>query len=77
MTPTEYAEAIGSEVRAELARQRKTQADLAAALGVTPATAARRLDGSSPFDVLELAKVANWLNVSVNDLRPHVRAATA
>lgn len=77
MTPVGYAEALGAEVRAALARQRKTQADLAAALGVTPATAARRLDGTSPFDVRELAIVANWLGVAISDLYPAERTASA
>ncbi|HXH77281.1 helix-turn-helix transcriptional regulator [Nocardioides sp.] len=77
MTPTEYATAIGSEVRAELARQRKTQADLAAALSLTPATIGRRLDGTSPFNVVELAKTANWLGVPVANLRPATPAVSA
>lgn len=68
MTPDQYAEAIGSEVRAELARQRKTQAELASTLGITSATAARRLSGASPFDVSELATVANWLGIPLSRL---------
>jgi transcriptional regulator with XRE-family HTH domain len=69
MTPAEYAAAVGAEVRAELARQRRTQAELATALGITPATAARRLDGTSPFNLIELATVANWLDVPIRQFR--------
>lgn len=68
MTPTEYANAVAAEVRAEMGRQRKTQADLAKALGFTAATAARRLDGGTPFDVIELAVVANWLGIEIHQL---------
>ncbi len=70
MTPQDYAKAVGTEVRAQMARQRKNQTDLAEALSITPATAARRLDGASPFSVLELAVVAAWLDVSIDSLRP-------
>ncbi|WP_169309959.1 helix-turn-helix domain-containing protein [Aeromicrobium marinum] len=58
------AEAVAGEVRAEMARQRKTQAELATILGTTTATAGRRLDGSVPFDVVELCMVAGWLGTS-------------
>lgn len=75
MTPAEYAAAVGGEVRAELARQRRTQADLAEALGLSAATVSKRLDGSSPFDLVELAAAANWLGVRVDALRPARDAA--
>lgn len=68
MTPTEYAEALAAEVRAEMGRQRKTSTDLAAVLGVTKATARTRLSGSQPLDVLELAQIADWLGVSPESL---------
>lgn len=60
---------VAGEVRAELARQRKTAADLATALGMTPHTAGRRLAGEVPFDVVELVQVALWLGVSVEHFR--------
>lgn len=66
----EFAEAIATEVRAEMGRQRKTQADLARALGITPVTAARRLDTSAPFDTYELGKVAIWLGVPPQQFYP-------
>jgi transcriptional regulator with XRE-family HTH domain len=80
MTPTQYTEAVAAEVRAELGRQRRSQADLAQALGFTAATAARRLDGTVPFDVMELAVVSAWLGVPLSQLMPaqanHVEAAS-
>jgi len=68
-------EAVASEVRAEMGRQRKTQADLAAVLKIYPATAARRLDGSVPFDVVELATVARWLGVTASELMARAERA--
>lgn len=59
---------IADEVRAEMARQRKTAADLAGVIGVTQHTAGRRLSGAIPFDVVELARVAAWLGVGTADL---------
>lgn len=71
-------EAVASEVRAEMGRQRKTQAELAAVLGIYSQTAARRLDGSVPFDVAELATVSRWLGIKMSDLLARSeRAATA
>lgn len=80
MTPSDYVQAVAAEVRAEMGRQRKTQAELAKTLDITAATAARRLDGSVPFDVLELLTVARWLGVSTEQLLPSAgvsQAATA
>ena len=71
MTPTDYCAAVAAEVRAEMARQRRTQGELAAALRITAPTAARRLDGSVPFDVRELMTVAVWLGVPVTQLLGH------
>lgn len=70
MSPTEYAEAVAAEIRAEMGRQRLNQAHLAQTLGMTVATAARRLRGEVPFNVIELALIANWLDVPVSRLTP-------
>lgn len=77
MTPQQYAEAIAAEVRAEMARQRKTQAGLAEALGITTATAARRLSAAAPFDTVEIARVADWLSVSPEQFVPRVGVTVA
>lgn len=60
--------AVADEVRAELARQRKTAADLARVLGLSAHTTGRRLNGDAPFDVTELAVTAGWLGLSVSAL---------
>lgn len=72
---TTTTEAVASEVRAEMGRQRKTQADLAAVLKIYPATAARRLDGSVPFDVVQLATVARWLGVTASEIMARAERA--
>jgi len=70
MNPFQFAEAVAAEVRAEMGRQNKSRADLAAALGMTVQTAATRLSGVQPFDMIELATVAEWLNVDPERLTP-------
>lgn len=79
MTPPEFAfaEAIATEVRAEMGRQRKTQADLARALGITATTAARRLDTTAPFDTVELGQVAIWLGVPPESFYPRTAGAAS
>jgi transcriptional regulator with XRE-family HTH domain len=77
MTPSEFAETIAAEVRAEMGRQRKTQADLSRALGITAATAARRLDTTAPFDTVELSKVAIWLGVPPEQFYPRTTDVVA
>lgn len=63
MDPSDYAEDVATEVRAEMGRQRKTKKELAEVLNITPATAATRLSGSVPLDTRELFAVAAWLGV--------------
>lgn len=63
MTPTEYADAVAAEVRAELGRQRRTMADLGKAIHRSAPSVARRLNGEIPFDVIELIQAATWLGV--------------
>lgn len=71
------AEALTAEIRAEMGRQRKSQADLARALGVHPATAASRVNGSTPFDVVELAAIATWLDLTVSEFFARAEAASS
>lgn len=69
------AHRVAAEVRAELARQRRTQADLASALGMSPQAVGRRLSGEHPFDVVELGRAADWLGVPLSSLVPEGTAA--
>ena len=54
---------VADEVRGELARQHRTQTDLAEVLGIKQSAVSRRLTGVVPFDVAELAIVAAYLGV--------------
>jgi transcriptional regulator with XRE-family HTH domain len=68
-------EAVAGAVRAELARRRLTQTDLAAALGLSQQAASRRLAGKVPFDIDELSRVADLLRVRLVDLLPAERVS--
>lgn len=67
-TPTSYASLVATEIRAEMARQRKTQVGLAKLLGVSDGTANNRFSGAYPYDLDELKAVACWLDTSVANL---------
>lgn len=66
-TPSNAA-GFAAEVRAELARQNRTALWLAETVGIANSTMARRLSGSSPFDMAESFAVAGALGVSLSDL---------
>lgn len=55
-------------VRAELARQRKSQQALQERLGHSRTTMHRSLSGQRPFDADELVQIADFLGVTVGDL---------
>ncbi len=64
----ETARRFADEVRGELARQRRTAAELALAIGVTQQTIGRRLSGATPFNAIEMAHVAGFLDVGLPTL---------
>lgn len=66
-TPTERT---AGAVRAELARRKISGRDLAASLGWSVTTTWRRLNGTTAFDVEELATVAEHLGVPVSTFLP-------
>lgn len=59
---------IAACVRAEVARRKVPQRDIAARLGITQQAVSRRLSGHVPFAAHELADLADLLDVSVSDL---------
>lgn len=63
-------EQIASEVRAALAKHRKTAADLARVCGISAHTAGRRLNGASPFSIVELFTIAEWLGTDMQSFIP-------
>lgn len=77
MTNHSADEAVASEVRAALAKRRKTAADLAKVCGITAHTAGRRLNAAVPFTVVELLTIAEWLEVDLHDLLPQTAQVPA
>ncbi|MDZ7886563.1 MAG: helix-turn-helix transcriptional regulator [Mycobacterium sp.] len=68
---------IASTVRAELARQRKSQLSLQNRLNISRTSMYRRMRGESQFDAHELVIIADYLGLSVADLFPATKAASA
>lgn len=66
--PTEPHEAVAAEVRTEMQNQHVSQAELGRKLGVSQQWISRRLTGDVPFDVAELARVADVLGVTLDRL---------
>lgn len=66
-TPTTKTyELVAAEIRAEMARQRMTQATLAERLGIDRSTISRKLAGEHPFDLLDLERIADVLGVPLS-----------
>lgn len=62
------AQRLAGEVRAEMARQKRTAGELARVVGITAHTAGRRLNGAVPFNITELDAVARWLDIDLTAL---------
>lgn len=69
-TATVMRDAIATEVRAELGRQRKTQREVGQMLGLPQSSIALRLNGKTPFRAEELVALAEALGVSVDRFIP-------
>lgn len=63
-------ELIATEVRAEMARQNRTQRELGAAVGLDQGTVSRCLSGDRAFRAHELVLVARFLGKSVEHFAP-------
>lgn len=68
MTEQTFDDLIRTEIRAEMARQRISQRQLAARLHWSPTTLHRRLSGTSPLGAEHLFQIAKALKVTVSDL---------
>lgn len=71
LSPHEW---VAAGVRAELARQRRTQLEVAELLDTTQVTVSRKLNGHTPFTVNELYRLAGWLAVPVTRFLPEAAA---
>jgi transcriptional regulator with XRE-family HTH domain len=59
---------VAATIRAEMARRKVSQAQVADAIGVSQAAISRRLGGQTPFELDELTTVAGLLDMAVGDL---------
>lgn len=59
---------VAAEVRSWMGRRSVSQMQLAEALDLSQTAVSRRLRGITPFDVVDLAKTAGLLNVSITTL---------
>lgn len=62
------AQRVVANVRAEMARRRCTQEQLAVSLGKTQQFVSRRLNGRVPFTISELDEIAGALEVPLSNL---------
>jgi transcriptional regulator with XRE-family HTH domain len=75
---TEINEAVAANLRAEIARRKRRQADLTDVWGISQMGVSRRLAGSVPITAGELQAAAEWLGLDMADLMPGTpEAATA
>jgi len=74
-SPRDLTRYVAAEVRAAMARRQISQQALADAVGWTQAYLARRLVGRVPFDVSDLEKLGEFLDVPVTSFLPVKRAS--
>jgi transcriptional regulator with XRE-family HTH domain len=75
--PQTYNESVAAEVRAEMARQRRSQDSLASELGWTQATLSRRLIDEVAFSTDEIERIAGALGVPLSQLVTPAEQASA
>lgn len=68
MDANNLARHVGVEVDLIMRIRDKKRTELAHLLGISPQTVVRRLNGEFSFDLIELQKVAEWLDVPVQRL---------
>jgi transcriptional regulator with XRE-family HTH domain len=66
---------VAAEVRAEMARQKRSGAELGRQLGLSYTTVSKRINGEVPFDIEELEATAAWLGATPVDLLTRAEAA--
>ena len=70
-----FNQAIAAEVRALLARHRKTQADVARHLGMKPNASSFRWNGKTPWSTAELLLLCDWVDADAAELMAEAKAA--
>lgn len=74
MPTSPHSQRVARNVRAEMARAGKNQQDVAAHLGISQQSVSRRMSGSTPFTIDELAAIARMLDVRLTELVREVAA---
>lgn len=69
-TQDEIAQSVAAEVRAQLARQRRSGRSIAKEIGYSQQSMSLRLTGKIPLNVVELTAIARILGVPVKALLP-------
>lgn len=72
----EWRDSIATGLRAFMAAERITQADLSRAMGMKQAALSRRLLGEVSFTAEELLFLADWMNRNVNEILASAKART-
>lgn len=68
---------LAAEIRAEMARQGETAVRVARAIGLSPATLSRKINGRRELLVTEAAEIAEHLGVSLSELARRAEATLA
>ena len=74
---TSHRSRVAAEVRAAVARNGISRGDLAEKLGINPDVLSRKLNGSAPIGLDEIAAIARALNIDPRKLINTALAATA
>lgn len=74
MPTAPHSHRVARNVRAEMARAGKNQQDIASHLGISQQSVSRRMSGSTPFTIDELAAIAGLLGVRLTELVREVAA---
>ncbi|MFT3871577.1 MAG: hypothetical protein QM714_02855 [Nocardioides sp.] len=67
-TPATFRQRVAAEIRAEMARQKRTGVQLAEVLQCSQQSVSRRLAEGQGLDLDELPLIAEWLGIDVLDL---------
>jgi transcriptional regulator with XRE-family HTH domain len=68
--PASYSERVGERVHQVMWRQKRKQGEVATLLDMAQATLSRKIRGTRPWEVGELAAIAEVLGVPITDLLP-------
>lgn len=72
---TKQPNGVAANLRAEIARRQRRQADLADVWGISEMAVSRRVNGFVPITAEQAAQAAQWLGLDVSDLFAVERAS--